>query len=67
VIGQGAYAQVRVCLDKRDQNKYAIKTYEKYRLTDPMKRKAMQREIAVLKRLEHPSVIGLHDLIDTHK
>jgi len=38
-------------LDKRDEQKYAIKTYEKYRLTDPMKRKAMQREIAVLKRL----------------
>jgi serine/threonine-protein kinase ULK/ATG1 len=32
-----------------------------------MKRKAMQREIAVLKRLQHPSVITLHDLIDTPK
>lgn len=58
---------MRVCLDKRDQQKYAIKTYEKYRMTDPMKRKAMQREIAVLKRLQHPSVIALHDLIDTSR
>lgn len=67
IIGQGAYAQVRLCLDKRDQQKYAIKIYEKYRLADPMKKKACQREITVLKRLQHPSVIKLHDLIDTPK
>ena len=66
-IGQGAYAQVRLCLDKRDQQKYAMKVYEKYRLTDPMKRKAAQREITVLKRLDHPGIIHLHDLIDTPK
>ena len=30
-----------------------------------MKRKAVQREIAVLKKLDHPSVIRLHELIDT--
>ena len=32
-----------------------------------MKKKACQREITVLKRLVHPSVIRLHDLIDTAK
>jgi serine/threonine protein kinase len=32
-----------------------------------MKRKAAQREITVLKRLESPCVIKLHDLIDTPK
>jgi len=67
VVGQGAYAAVRLCLDKRNQKKYAVKIYEKYRLTDPMKRKAAQREITVLKRLQHPGIIKLHDLIDTPK
>lgn len=32
-----------------------------------MKKKAVQREIAVLKRLEHPNVIKLHELIDTSR
>ena len=32
-----------------------------------MKKKAAQREITVLKRLEHPGIISLHDLIDTPK
>lgn len=66
-LGQGAYAIVRLCLDKRDQHKYAMKVYDKYKLTDPMKKKAAQREITVLKRLSHPGIIQLHDLIDTPK
>lgn len=44
-----------------------MKIYEKYKLADPMKRKAAQREITVLKRLHNPSIIRLHDLIDTSK
>jgi len=32
-----------------------------------MKKKACQREIAVLKRLNHPGVIYLHDLMDNPK
>ena len=44
-----------------------MKVYEKHRLADPMKRKAAQREITVLKRLHHPNVIGLYDMIDTPK
>jgi serine/threonine protein kinase len=32
-----------------------------------MKKKACQREIAVLKRLNHPGVIYLHDLMDSPK
>jgi serine/threonine protein kinase len=32
-----------------------------------MKRKAVQREIAVLKKINHPNVIKLIELIDTPK
>lgn len=32
-----------------------------------MKKKACQREITVLKRLNHPGVIYMHDLIDIPK
>ena len=54
-------------MDRNTKTRYAIKIYEKHRLADPMKRKAAQREITVLKRLKHPGMIGLHDLIDTPK
>ena len=58
---------VRLCLDKRNETKYAMKIYDKSKLQDPMKKKACQRELACLKKLEHPGIIYLHDLIDTPK
>ena len=65
IIGQGAYGSVRLCLDKQQNKKFAVKIYEKHRLNDVLKRKAAQREITVLKRLDHPGVITLYDFIDT--
>lgn len=42
-----------------------MKIYEKHRLADQMKRKAVQREITVLKLLDHQNIIKLHELVDT--
>jgi len=47
--------------------KYAIKIYQKSKLNDSMKRKAVQREIMALKRIDHPNIIRMHDLIETGK
>ena len=44
-----------------------MKVYEKYKLTDPLKRKAVQREIAVLKKVDHSNIIKMYELIDTPK
>ena len=41
VIGQGAYAVVRICYHRENQKKFAIKIYEKAKLNDNMKRKAV--------------------------
>jgi serine/threonine protein kinase len=32
-----------------------------------MKRKACQREILALKKIDHPHIIKMHDLIETQK
>lgn len=32
-----------------------------------MKRKAVQREIMALKKIDHPNIIRMHDLIETQK
>jgi 5'-AMP-activated protein kinase, catalytic alpha subunit len=44
-----------------------MKVYEKFKLNDQMKKKAVQREIAVLKKLDHLNVIRLHELVDTSR
>lgn len=40
-IGQGAYATVYVCYHKSNMKKFAIKIYQKVKLNDSMKRKAV--------------------------
>jgi serine/threonine protein kinase len=52
---------------KHTNEKYALKVYEKFKLNDQMKKKAVQREIAVLKKLDHPNVIKMHELIETSR
>jgi serine/threonine-protein kinase Chk2 len=66
-IGQGAYAVVYVCYQKSTMKKFAIKIYQKAKLNDSMKRKAVQREILSLKKIDHPNIIKMHDLIETSK
>ena len=49
-LGQGAYAVVYVCYHKASMKKLAIKIYQKSKLNDSMKRKAVQREILIASR-----------------
>eukprot|EP01022_Parablepharisma_sp_SALTPOND_P008027 TRINITY_DN135091_c3_g1_i1.p1 TRINITY_DN135091_c3_g1~~TRINITY_DN135091_c3_g1_i1.p1 ORF type:complete len:508 (-),score=40.44 TRINITY_DN135091_c3_g1_i1:1141-2664(-) len=66
-IGQGAYAVVKEATHKKTLVKYAIKVYEKYRLLDPQRKRSVNREISVLRKLMHPNIVQLHETIDTPK
>lgn len=45
----------------------AIKIYPKYKLNDPSKRKAVQREIACMKELKHPYIVKIIEHFETSK
>jgi len=66
-IGQGAYASVRMAVHKESKLKYAVKTYEKFRLMQPHRKRCVQQEIKIMKMLQHPSIVKLHETIDTPK
>ena len=67
LLGTGAYASVKSAVLKSDGKKFALKTYEKYRLTDPSKKKNVGREIEILKKLEHRNIVKMFDVIETPK
>lgn len=58
-IGKGAYAVVRMVIDKVSKQQQAMKIYEKYKLTDPARRKSVTREISIMKRIQHPNIVKM--------
>ncbi|CAG9318879.1 unnamed protein product [Blepharisma stoltei] len=64
-IGKGAYAVVKLGISKANSKKVAIKVYEKITLLDSNKKKNVQREIRILSKLNHPSIVKLYETIET--
>lgn len=66
-IGKGSYAIVKQAVYKPTGNKYAIKIYEKAKLSDPAKKSTVKREIQILKKLNHQHTIKLFEVIESTK
>ncbi|KAL4500674.1 hypothetical protein ABPG72_003098 [Tetrahymena utriculariae] len=63
-IGTGSYAVVNLAIDKRSNQKVAIKVYEKEKLQDPHKMKNVKREVQILTHISHFNIIKLYYVID---
>ena len=54
--------------EKKTGISYALKLYEKYKLNvDVHRRKNLRREIAIMNKLDHPSLIKLHYTIENKR
>ena len=65
ILGQGAYAVVKLAFNRASGRFFAVKTYEKYKLADSAKMKNVRREISLLKDFDHPNIIKLYSSIET--
>lgn len=64
VIGQGSYAKVKECLDRRNLCRRAVKIMQRRRLRKtPHGEKMAATEIRLLKQFQHPNVIRLYDFL----
>lgn len=61
VIGEGGFAEVRIGKSKVTGRKVAIKTMKKHEAH----MKLYGREIAILKRVDHPNIVKTYDLFET--
>lgn len=66
-VGKGSYAVVKKAIRKADGKIVAVKIYDKLKLLDPHRKKVVNREIQILKKLSHPNVVKLYDVIDSIK
>lgn len=62
-LGEGAYGKVKLGTQLLTNEKVAVKTFEKSKLTETHARKRVAREIRILKALNHPHIIRLYEVI----
>jgi serine/threonine protein kinase len=66
-LGKGAYAIVKQALHKPTNKKFAVKIYEKSKLFDPQKSSSVKKEIQILKKIDHPNIVKMHEVLETSK
>lgn len=59
-LGQGCNATVRKAVDKYTKEVVAIKTYNRMKISDAIKKKSIMYEIDVLKMLDHKNLTKCH-------
>ncbi len=65
LLGKGSFAKVHKAIKKRDGKEYAIKTIEKAKIFEHTRNlQSMEREIEILRMLNHPSIIKLHEVYE---
>ncbi|XP_069505504.1 death-associated protein kinase 3 isoform X1 [Ambystoma mexicanum] len=66
-LGSGQFAIVRKCYEKRTKCEFAAKFIKKRRLSSSRRgvsREEIEREVSILKEIQHPNIITLHDIFE---
>ncbi|CAG9312657.1 unnamed protein product [Blepharisma stoltei] len=67
-IGHGAYGEVRICFHRETSAKRAVKIFRKDIIRNELSRSRIEQEINILKSLDHPNIVKVHEyFIDTKK
>ena len=63
-LGSGAYAQVRLCTHKVTHATKAVKIFSKLMLESEGERIKFIKEVDILKRLDHPNIVRVHEFFE---
>ena len=64
-LGKGTFGKVKLAVHTLTNEKVAIKILEKSRIKDKKDIERISREIKILKKVRHPNVIQLYEIIET--
>ncbi|CAG9317927.1 unnamed protein product [Blepharisma stoltei] len=65
ILGKGSYAIVRLAINKTSSEQFAIKSYDKTKISSTQSKKNLKTEIKILKFLDHPKIIKLYEIRET--
>ncbi|XP_069621445.1 testis-specific serine/threonine-protein kinase 6 [Ranitomeya imitator] len=63
-IGEGAYSNVKMATSRNHQRTVAIKVIDKKKVSADYARKFLPRELAILRKVKHPTVITAFEFIE---
>lgn len=65
LLGEGAYAVVRLAYKKSEGKNYAAKIYDKSKLVDEHRRNSVCREVMLMQKLKGPFVVEFSEAFET--
>lgn len=65
LLGEGAYAVVRLAVKKSTSQVFAAKIYDKSKLVDDHRRQSVCREVMLMQRLSHNYIVEFHEAFET--
>ena len=63
-LGKGSFSKVKYGIDTETNAAYAIKIIDKEQLAKEHMEEQLKREIAIMKRLKHDSIVGMKEVSD---
>lgn len=63
-LGKGSSALVKLAKHKKKNLRVVLKTYDKYKLIEGHLKKALMKEVEILKSISHPNIVKLYDVIE---
>lgn len=66
-IGDGNFAVVKTCIDRKSGEKLALKVIDKSKTQGAKETKMIENEVMTMRKIQHPNCVRLYDVIDTQK
>ena len=63
-LGKGAFGEIYLAQKLDNQQLYAAKVLDKKRMDSPKLKKYLDREIAILQKLDHPNIVKFYEQFD---
>ena len=66
-LGEGSFGKVKEAMHVLTEEKIAVKVLEKEKITEEDDKMRVRREIEILKKVRHPNIVQLYEVIETEK
>jgi calcium-dependent protein kinase len=66
-LGSGTFGEVKFCTHLKTTSRRAVKIFQKDDLTSELSRKKFEKEIEILKALDHPNIVRVFEFFEDKK